>query len=200
MLLQQTLDGVEHRLPGLVLRLSVVDVRDCVSVTVGKRNLSNVLATLTVLLVGESGMVHVQVGLVLGHQVVAVVQVGGVLGEPRGLDVHIVLGHQAEAAEGVGLTEGTDQLDQVSARHIDLGQDIELDALVTGWTGLQVDNGSVIGLDGLQDTAQGAHAFAQTDDQGSPLHGVLSLRRLGGRIGQHNFLLGQVGICVGGNE
>lgn len=49
---------------------------------VSESDVGNHLTTGTVLLVGKARMVHVQVRLVLGHQVVAVVQVPSVTREP----------------------------------------------------------------------------------------------------------------------
>lgn len=81
----QVQHGVEDPHPGSVLRLSVCDVRDRVVVFVCERDLSNLLPALPVVLISEARMVHVQLWLKFGHQVVAVVQIGSVTREPRSL-------------------------------------------------------------------------------------------------------------------
>lgn len=67
--------GVEHPRPGLVLGFGVFNVGDGISVLVSECDFGNILSPLAINLIGESGVVHVQFGLVLGHQVVAPVEV-----------------------------------------------------------------------------------------------------------------------------
>lgn len=191
----QVLDGLEDRTPGLHLHIGVADVGDRITVLVGEGNLGDLLAALAVNLVGESGMVHVQIGLVLGHQVVAVVQLGGVLGEPRSLHADIVLGQQIHAAEGARLAQRADELQQVATGHVQLDEDIVVYALDTRLAGLHMLDGSVEGLDGLEDAAQRGDALLEADNQSGALHGGLSLRGLGSGIGQENLVLGEAIIC-----
>jgi len=195
MLGSQILDGLEDRAPGLDLHIGVIDVWDRVSILVGEGNLGDVLAALPVDLVGESGMVHVQIGLVLGHQMVAVVQLGGMLGEPGGLHIKVVVGHQVHAAEGARLPEGADQLQQIAAGHVQLDQDIVIHALDTRLAGLHMLDGAVEGLDGLEDATQGGDALLEAHHQGGALHGSLGFRGLGCGIGQQNLVLGETVIC-----
>lgn len=191
----QILNGLEHRAPGLDLHIGVVDEWDRVSVLVGECDLGNFLATLAVYLVGESGVVHVQIGLVLGHQMVAVIQFGGVLGEPRSLDIQVIVGHQIHAAEGARLPEGTDQLQQIATGHVQLDEDIVVHALHARLTGLHMLDGAVEGFDGLEDATQGGDALLEADHQSGTLHGSLGFRGFGGGIGQQNLVLGETVIC-----
>lgn len=172
----QILDGLEHRAPGLDLHIGVGNVGDRISVLVGEGNLGNLLATLAVHLVGESRVVHVQIGLVLGHQVVAVVQLGGVLGEPRGLHGDVVLGQQIHAAEGARLAKGTDQLEEIATGHVELDQDIVSNAFEARLAGLHMLHLAVKGLDGLENPAQRGDALLEAHHQSGALYGSLGFR------------------------
>lgn len=113
-------DGVEHSRPGLVLRLGVRNIGYRVSVLVSESDLRDNLPAGAVLLVGEAGMVHVEIRLVLGHQVVAVVKVGGVAWEPRVFDADGVVGEQGHTVECSALTKVPDELQETLFGHVDL--------------------------------------------------------------------------------
>jgi hypothetical protein len=81
-LLGQLANVSEHGVPGVDFSLHVFDVGNGVAELVSESDLGDHLAASAVLLVGEAGVVHVQLGLVLGHKVVAVVQLAGVTREP----------------------------------------------------------------------------------------------------------------------
>lgn len=141
--------GVEHPSPGLVLALGVVNMGDSISVFVSECDFGNILPPLAVYLIGEPGVVHVQLGLVLGHQMVALVEVCSVLGEPRVLDGHVVFVKKIDSHEGGGLPECADELQKVGAGHIDGHEDIELDSIGLGRPGLQVTDGALVVVYGL---------------------------------------------------
>lgn len=156
-----------------------------------KSNGSDDLSPFTINLIGESRMVHVQLWFVLGHQVVAVVQFRSVLREPRRLDAYVVLGHHVHSAERVGLTQRTDQQQQIAARHINLDEDVVLDAFFAGLTRFQVDDDTVVRLNGLEDATQRAHAVTKTNDQSGSLECSLRFGRLGSGVSQDDFLFGE---------
>lgn len=153
------------------------------------------LAARTVLLVGEPGVVHVQVRLVLGHQVVAVVQVTGVLGEPRVLDGLAVVSQQSDAGEGRALPQGSDEQQERLLCHVHLDEDIELRGRSLAGATLQVDHGAVEVLDGLEDPGERAHALLEPEDHGRPLDGGLGLLVVGHGVLQDDLLLGEPSIC-----
>lgn len=95
-------------------------------------------------------MVHVQFRFVLGHQMVAVVEVAGMAREPRVLHRDVVFAQQRHAAQGTGLPQVLDQLQEVLAGHGDLDQHVQLVAFGLGWTGLQMADDALMkeGLDG----------------------------------------------------
>lgn len=186
--------GAEHLAPGLVLDVAVRDRRNGVAVLEAERDLGDLLAALAVDLVREARVAHVELRLVFGHQVVAAVQLGGVLREPRRLHADRVLVDQLDAAERVGLAQRPDQLQQVRARHVHLDEDVVLHVLLARLARLQVDDGAVVRLDGLQDAAQRAHAVAQVDDECGALERFLRFRRLRRSAGDQHLFLGQTRI------
>lgn len=114
----QLLDDLEDGAPGVVFGLAVVDVWNWVATVrnfqlvrfqalnqtrnllfVTESDFSDVLASLTISLISEAWMVHVEIWLVLGHQMVAVVQFRRVLWEPWSSDAHVVLGQQRNSTE-----------------------------------------------------------------------------------------------------
>lgn len=191
----QILHGAEDRAPGLHFDIGVVDVWDRISVLESESDFGDFLATLTINLVGESGMVHVEIGLVFGHQMVAVIQLGGVLGEPRRLHANVVLRQQIHAAERAGLAQRTDQLQQIATRHVQLDEHIVIDTLNARLARLDMLHGAVERFDGLQDAAQRRDALLETHHKGSALNGRLGLGRLRRGISQHNLVLGKTVIC-----
>lgn len=110
MLRHQVFDNAEHWTPSVMFNLSVFDARNWIATVemkvifriridessrgnlllVSKSNFSNVLSTWSVFLVGESRMVHVQIGFVLGHQMVATVEFWSMLREPWSSDANVV--------------------------------------------------------------------------------------------------------------
>lgn len=163
-------DRVEDGAPGLVLNVGVVNVRNVVTAgeekNIGripllfeelysqsksvsllfecKRNGGNNLSPLAINLIGESGMGHVQLGLVLGHQVIAVVQLRSVFREPWSLDAEVVLSYQVHSTERVGLTQRTDQQQKIAARHINLDEDVVLYTLFARLARFQVDDDTMV--------------------------------------------------------
>lgn len=186
--------GVEHPCPSLGLRLRVRDGGYRVPVLVRERNFSDELSTGTVLLVSESGMIHVEVRLEFGHQVVAIVEVGRVPREPWILDADGVVREEGDAVQGGTLAEIPDQLEQVLPRHVDLDEHVELEALLLGRPRLDVGHRPFEVLDRLQDPRQGTDPLSQTQDKRSFLHRVLALRAFRYCLRQHHFLLGQSSV------
>lgn len=191
----QILHGAEDRAPGLDLHVGVVDVWDRISVLESESDLGNLLATLAVNLVGETGMVHVEIGLVFGHQMVAVVQLGGVLGEPGSLHADVVLGQQIHAAERARLAQRTDQLQQVAASHVQLDEHIMIDALNARLARLDMLHSAVECFDGLQDAAQRGDALLEAHHKCGTLYRCLCLGGLRCGISENNLVLGETVIC-----
>jgi len=191
----QVQHGVEDARPSLVLRLGVWNARYRIAVLVSEGDLSDDLATSAVFLVGEAGMVHVQIRLVLGHQMVAVVEVGRVAWEPRVLDADGVVGQQSHAVQSRALTQVPDELQQALPGHVDLHEHLELQTLLLGGSRFHVGDRALKVLDGLQDPTQRANALPQSQHQSRLLHAVLAFRQLRYGLGQHHFLLGESGIC-----
>lgn len=182
--------GVEDARPGLILRLGVRDAGYRVAVFVSEGNFGDDLAPGAVLLVGETRMVHVEIRLVLGHQVVAVVEVGGVTGEPGVFDADRVVGEQGHAVQGRALSQIPNQLQQALPAHVDLDEHLELHALPLGGSRLHVSDRALEILDCLQDPAQGTDTLPQSQHQRCLLHALLALRRLGYSLGQHHLFFG----------
>lgn len=124
--------GVEDARPGLVLRLGVGDAGYRVAVLVSEGDLGDDLASGAILLIGKARVVHVEIRLVLGHQVVAVIEIGGVAGEPRVFDADGVVGEQGHAVQGRALSQIPNQLQQALPAHVDLDEHLELHALPLG--------------------------------------------------------------------
>lgn len=186
--------GVEHPGPSLGLRLCIRDGWYRVTVLVRERNFSNELSAGTVLLVSETGMVHVEVRLEFGHQMVAIVEVGRVPREPRVLDADGVVREQGDAVQSGTLAEVPDQLQQVLPRHVDLDEHVELEALFLGRPRLDVGHRPFEVLDRLQDPRQRTDPLPQTQHERRFLHRVLALRAFSYGLRQHHFLLGQSSV------
>lgn len=92
-------DRVEDAKPGLVLGLGVGNQRDRVSIFVSECNLRDDLSTGTIFLVRETRVIHVKVRLVLGHQVVATVELRSVTREPRVFDADGIVSQQCHAPQ-----------------------------------------------------------------------------------------------------
>lgn len=191
----QILYGAEDRTPGLDLHIGVVDVWDWVSVLESESDLSDFLAALAVNLVGESRVVHVEIGFVFGHQMIAVIQLGGVLGEPGSLHTDVVLRQQIHAAERARLAQRTDQLQQIATSHVQLDEHIMIHTLDARLTRLHMLHGAVERLDGLQDATQRGDALLEAHHQGGTLQRCLCLSRFRCGISQHNLVLGETIIC-----
>lgn len=156
----QVHDRVEHAGPGLVLRLGVGNARNWIAVFVSERDLGDDLPAGSVLLVGETGMIHVEIGLVLGHQVVAIVELRRVSREPRVLDADGIVGEQSDAVQSGALTEIPDQLQQALPGHVDLHQNVELQTLLLRRSRLHVGHRTLEVLDRLQDPRQRTNSLA----------------------------------------
>lgn len=191
----QILHGAEDRTPGLDLHVGVVDVWDRISVLESESDLGNFLATLAVNLVGESRVVHVEIGLVFGHQMVAVIQLRGMLGKPRSLHTDVVLGQQIHAAERARLAQRTDQLQQIATSHVQLDEHIMIDALNARLARLDMLHSAVERFDGLQDAAQRGDALLEAHHECGTLYGCLRLGGLRCGISEHNLVLGETVIC-----
>lgn len=162
---------------------------------VSESNFGDFLASSPVFLVGEAGMVHVKVGLVLGHQMVAVVQFAGVSREPRVLGGDVVFSNQGDMVQRVGLTQRLDQLQEADARHFNFDEGIQLVVFLVVGASFQVADGSAVLFDRLQDAGQRVHSFAKAEDESRFLGGLLSLRSFADGILENYFLFGQSNIC-----
>lgn len=100
----QVQHSVEDTRPSVVLRFGVGNGGYRVAVLVGESDFGNDLATGAVLLVGEARVIHVEIRLVLGHQVVAIVEVGGVTGKPGIFNADGIVGEQGHAVQGRALS------------------------------------------------------------------------------------------------
>lgn len=153
MLRHQVEHGVEDARPGLVLRLGVGDAGYRVAVLVSEGDLGDDLASGAVFLVGETGMIHVEIWFVLGHQVVAVVEVGGVTGEPGVFDADGIVGEQCHAIQSRALSQIPNQLQQALPAHVDFDEYFELYTLLLGGSRLHMSDHALEILDSLQDPA-----------------------------------------------
>lgn len=117
------------------------------------------------------------------------------LGEPGVLDGHVILVQEVDSHEGGRLPERADELQKVGAGHVDGHENIELDSIGLGRPGLQVTDGALVVVDGLQDASQGAHSVAHAQEQSGVLAGLVSLGRLGDGILQQDFLFSQASVC-----
>lgn len=170
--------GVEHSLPSRVLGFGVSDGRDRVSVLVSECDLRNVLPALSVLLVSKPRVVHVELRLVFGHQVVAVVEIGSVAREPRGFVRDVVVGEKVDASEGGRLAQGSDELQQVAASHAHFHQSVKLHARYLGGARLEVFYATLVVVDSFEDASEGAHSIAHTKQQSGFLNRLFGLRAL----------------------
>lgn len=91
--------GDKNARPSLVLRLGVRNAGYRLAVLVSESDFGNDLATGAVLLVGKARVIHVEIRLVLGHQMIAIVKVGGVTGEPGIFDADGIVGKQGHAVQ-----------------------------------------------------------------------------------------------------
>lgn len=107
---------------------------------VGESDVSDILPTGAIHLIGESRMVHVQLRFVFGHQMVAVVQVPGVSREPRIFHIYVVLSQNRNACQCRTLSEYLHQYQQVSPGHVHFGQNVELNALLLRRSRFQMDD------------------------------------------------------------
>lgn len=105
------------------------------------------LPTSSVLQIGESGVVHVQIRFILGHKVVAIVKVTGVPREPGGFRSDIIVSDQRSAFQGGRLPKRLQQLQQALPGHLDLDQGVQLVAVVLAGARLQMADGSLVFFD-----------------------------------------------------
>lgn len=68
-------DGIEDAGPSLVLNLGIRDAGNRIAVLVGEGYLGDDLPTSAIFFIGEARMVHVEIRLVLCHQMIAIVEI-----------------------------------------------------------------------------------------------------------------------------